>query len=171
MSRPPGGVVVRTVTGDDWELFRRLRLAALQDAPLAFGSTYEREVGRAEAEWRDRLGLPDGTRLIAYVGDEPAGIAGAYLRTEERDDGPVAELVSMWVDPAHRTSGVGRVLVESVVDWVAGRGLPEVRLMVAAENQAAVRFYERLGFRRNGYTQPLPHDESRLEHEMVRSLD
>ena len=112
----------------------------------------------------------DGARFAAYVADEPAGMAGVYLRTEERDHGPVPELISMWVDPAHRTSGVGRVLVEEVVGWVTDRGFAEVRLMVAAENQAAERFYERLGFRRNGYTQPLPHDESRTEHEMTRPI-
>ena len=54
--------------------------------------------------------------------------------------------------------------------WVAQHGFDEVRLMVAAENQSAERFYEQLGFTRTGYTQPLPHDDSRDEHEMSRPV-
>jgi ribosomal protein S18 acetylase RimI-like enzyme len=164
-------VDIRTARPDDWELFSGLRLDALKDAPLAFGSTYESEAHRTEDEWRDWLGRADGARLIAYVDDEPAGIAAVYLRQEERDDpGPVPELVSMWVHPGHRKSGVGRALVDEVVAWVAQHGFDEVRLMVAAENDAAERFYERIGFSRTDYSQPLPHDETRTEHEMTRPV-
>lgn len=167
----PAAVEVRAVTPDDWQLFSRLRLAALRDAPLAFGSTYEREAGRTEAQWRERLASVDGARFVASIGDQPVGIAAVYLRGEHRDvAGPVPELVSMWVHPAHRTRGVGRVLVDAVTAWVDGRGYDELRLMVSADNPVAERFYERIGFNRNGYTQPFPHDESRSEHEMSRPV-
>jgi GNAT superfamily N-acetyltransferase len=167
----PQPVDVRIAAPDDWELVSRLRLAALADAPLAFGSTYQREVGRTEAEWRAWLARPDGGRFVAYAGPNPVGIAAVYLRREERDaDGPVPELVSMWVHPDHRTRGVGRWLVTAVAAWVADRGFSEVRLMVAAQNEGAERFYEHLGFERTGFTQPLPHDESRDEYEMSRPV-
>jgi len=164
-------VEIHVVSPEDWGSFSRLRLAALQDTPLAFGSTYEREADRTEAQWRERLGRSDGARFLASTAGEPSGIAAVYLRREERDGpGPVPELVSMWVHPAHRGWGVGRVLVDAVEGWVAGRGFAEVRLMVTADNPTAERFYERLGFTRTGHTQPLPHDPSRLEHEMVRPV-
>jgi len=162
-------VEVRTVHPDDWELFSRLRLAALQDTPTAFASSYEREAGRTEAEWRGWLGRTDGARFVASEAGAPSGIAAVYLRRDERDDpSPVPELVSMWVHPDRRGRGVGRVLVDAVAGWVAGRGFAEVRLMVAADNPLAERFYERLGFTRTGYTQPFPHDDARIEHEMTR---
>lgn len=160
-------VDVRSVRPDDWQLWSELRLAALRDAPLAFGSSYEREAGRTEEEWRGWLGRDDGARYLALVDDEAAGIAGVYLRQDA--DGPVPELISMWVHPDRRGSGVGRVLVDAVADWVAGRGFGEVRLMVATENSAAAAFYERLGFAANGYQQPFPHDPSRTELEMARA--
>ena len=165
------GVEVRAVAPDDWAVVKQLRLAALQDAPLAFGSTYEREVDRTETEWRERLGQFDGARFVAYSGADPVGIAGVYLRREDRDaPGPVPELISMWVRPDFRGAGVGRVLVDAVAAWVSERGFAEVRLMVSADNPAAERFYERLGFTANGYRQPMPHDDSRDELEMTRSL-
>jgi hypothetical protein len=54
-----GPVVVRRAEPDDWEQARTLRLLALQDAPLAFASTYEREVGLDAEQWR-RLGTVPG---------------------------------------------------------------------------------------------------------------
>lgn len=165
-----GEVRVRVITPDAWELYRDLRLAALRDSPLAFGSSYQLEAGRTELQWRDRLSWGDGARFVAEVDGSVAGIAAVYLRTEERDPESVPELVSMWVDPAYRGAGVGRVLVDAVIAWASERGCPEVRLMVAADNPIAERFYERLGFVRNGYVQPMPNDEARPEIEMTRPL-
>ena len=68
-------VVVRETVAGDWQALRDIRLEALRDAPAAFGSTYEREVLRGEARWRDWISR--GGTFLAYLPDlsasEPAG--------------------------------------------------------------------------------------------------
>ena len=36
-------IQIRRAAHDDWRVVKRVRLAALQEAPYAFGSTYERD--------------------------------------------------------------------------------------------------------------------------------
>jgi len=49
-------IEIRQIGPDDWKLLRATRLAALQDAPEAFESTYEGSLAFGEDEWRRRAG-------------------------------------------------------------------------------------------------------------------
>jgi hypothetical protein len=87
-------VTVRRATVDDWEIVRDVRLAALQEAPYAFGSTYARERDFDEETWRGRLSNPDGPTFLAFDGDTAVGIDGVHTEDGDRI------LVAMWVAPS-----------------------------------------------------------------------
>ena len=159
-------VGLRRLTTADWRVYRELRLAALADAPYAFGSTLEEEQTLTEADWRKRLGTRE--QFVAYLDGAPAGtVAGV-----RSDDSSRAELVSMWVRPQARGQGVGSVLVNAVLDWASRAGYSEVRLWVSEGNGAAERLYARHEFVRTGQTQPIRADDpTRLEFAMARRLE
>lgn len=60
-------------------------------------------------------------------------------------DGDEVELISMWVDPSVRGSGVAAALIEGVVGWAEGLGRTTY-LMVRSDNVRAIAAYERAGF-------------------------
>jgi ribosomal protein S18 acetylase RimI-like enzyme len=60
---------------------------------------------------------------------------------------PESELLAIAVEDAWRSTGVGRALADRVLDELARLGAPAVKVVVHAENQDAIRFYQRLGFR------------------------
>lgn len=62
------------------------------------------------------------------------------------DDGHRGWLYYLAVAPDHRGEGLGRALVEAAERWLAARGVPKVQLMVRAGNEAALGFYDRLGY-------------------------
>jgi glycosyltransferase involved in cell wall biosynthesis/ribosomal protein S18 acetylase RimI-like enzyme len=57
-----------------------------------------------------------------------------------------AELLSMAVAPAARRRGLGRCLVETLLEWVERGGLASVKVVVGADNETAVAFYRDCGF-------------------------
>src|SRR5436189_5618845 len=112
-------------------------------------------------EWRER------GWFLAMDRDIACGIAGSFL---DENDPARAHLISMWTAPTHRKSGVGRLLVDEIIKWARSRNARVLRLMVVGNNEAAIRFYERLGFARTGRTQPYPNDASLIEYEMARPI-
>jgi GNAT superfamily N-acetyltransferase len=158
-------VLVREVTLDDWETLREVRLAALREAPYAFGSTYAREASFTEEQWRGRISDRSVT-FFAYLPEnlEPAGLAGVYVA-----DG-VADVVSMWVRPSARGRAVGEALIEATADWAKARDHTALLLWVTESNAPARRLYERCGFAPTGERQPLPSDPTLPEVRMRRPL-
>jgi len=157
---------MREAAGDDWALMRDVRLAALAEAPYAFGSSYAREVGFTEARWRGRISDRSVTFFAYDETDDkaPAGLAGVFV-----EDG-AAQIVSMWVRPAFRGRGVGEALIEATASWAKSRSFPALFLWVTESNAPARRLYARCGFTPTGERQPLPSDPSLPEIQLSRPL-
>jgi ribosomal protein S18 acetylase RimI-like enzyme len=91
----------------------------------------------------------------AAVAALPAAIHPAVLRRLRETAGhpsrtaslPPAELLSIAVEPAARSSGIGARLTTGLLRGLGERGAEEVKVVVGADNEGANRFYERLGFR------------------------
>ncbi len=160
-------VLVREVTAGDWEALRGIRLEALRDAPEAFGSTFEREVVFAEADWQRRIAR--GGNFLGYLPEasatEPAGLIGGF-----QADPATVELVSMYVRPRARGRGVGEALIATVIDWAEARNATTVHLWVTETNKPARLLYERCGFVLTGERQPLPSNPVLGEVAMARPL-
>jgi hypothetical protein len=95
-------IKLRVLSPDDWQVWRRLRLAALAEAPYAFGSRladWQGEGDRAE-RWRDRLALPGSYNVVALLDEQPVGMASGV----PADELGVVELISMWVSPPARAA-------------------------------------------------------------------
>ena len=159
-------IVIEPITAQNFGLFKTVRLLALQDAPYAFSATYAKESQFDDAEWLRRVERMNGERGIGFLsmdGDVGCGIVGAFL---DANDATRVQLVSMWTAPTHRQRGVGRLLVNEVLAWARRRKARTLLLMVTSNNEAAICFYEKLGFARTGRTEPFPNDPAVLEYEM-----
>jgi ribosomal protein S18 acetylase RimI-like enzyme len=61
--------------------------------------------------------------------------------------GPAGLLHDIIVDPGYRRRGVGRRLLEAVIENMTARGAPRLVLSTAARNEAAQRLFASVGFR------------------------
>lgn len=143
---------VRAIGESDWPTLRAVRLRALSESPTSFETLHEDAVAWPVERWQGRArGSSLARDVIAFAGEEAVGMAGVYIE----DDGD-GEVISVWVDPAHRGRGVARLLVTAAMDWARAAGVTRFRLWVTDGNDGARVLYERLGFVATGRRQPLP---------------
>jgi ribosomal protein S18 acetylase RimI-like enzyme len=172
-------VQVRRAHPDEWATVRDVRLAALADAPDAFASTLSLELARTEPQWRSWIGA--GPWFLAWCAGTPAGLVAA--RPGQPASGPPAadpdardpgswHLISMWVSPQLRGTGVAGLLIGAVADHARAAGAPGITLWVAVNNARARAFYLRMGFTPTGARQSYPRDgaEPLDEEELARPV-
>jgi ribosomal protein S18 acetylase RimI-like enzyme len=111
---------------------------------------------RTDAEWARRLSQDDDSGmnlpLVAEVAGEPMGLAWGRI---ERRVPNVVNIYQMWVHPAHRQRGAGRMLLEAVIAWARAHGAEYLDLGVTCGDSAARRLYERAGFKALGMPEAL----------------
>ena len=166
-------VEIRRIRPDEGLRLKALRLRALADAPLAFGSNLAREEAFADATWHERAsGAAAGSERATFIAVDAGQWVGMATGVARHPDGPEYSpmLISMFVDSSQRGRGVGAALVERVTEWARGLGATSLHLWATATNRSAIALYERCGFALTGQTRPLEHTPSLQEVAMVRNL-
>ena len=165
---------IRRIRPDEGARLRALRLRALADAPMAFGSTLAREQTFADEVWHERAQRgASGVDNVTFVAERDGrwlGIVTGLARDPDVPHDPRPELVAMFVCPEARGSGLGGALVDAVVGWARERRAAGLTLWVTATNTLALALYTRHGFRRTGESNPLDHSPALASIRMVRDL-
>ncbi|MEV7929514.1 MULTISPECIES: mycothiol synthase [unclassified Kitasatospora] len=143
----PEGVELRTFRpGEDDAEWLRLNALAFAHHPEQ-GSWTERDLAERLAEpWFDPAGF-----FLATRGGKVVGFHWTKVHPATATEPALGEVYVVGVDPAEQGSGLGRALTAAGLRHLTGsdageRGLETVLLYVDADNPAAVRVYERLGF-------------------------
>lgn len=119
------------------------------DRFVLFGSREKTEEGYGR--WLASQGQNE--KAIVLVAEIDHAVVGYVYGTREGRDwmalrDPCGVLQDIYVDEPSRRSGVATALVEALVTRFAALGEPRLVLSTAAKNEAAQRFFERMGFRR-----------------------
>jgi len=169
-------VVVRPVRADEADDLFRLRLRALACDPNAFDQTVQDAQEKGAGPLAEMVASSVAGRDLALVADDGGGLVGLVLVTHSRRPRSQhrARLWGMWVAPEARSRGVGGELVGGAVDWCRRRGIEMVDLWVVTDHVAAIRVYQRAGFRVCGTTrdgmrwQGRPQDEHQMTLHLPR---
>jgi ribosomal protein S18 acetylase RimI-like enzyme len=133
---------MRRLLAADAEIYRDLRLTALRDSPDAFSSTYEAEKDRPLDAFASRL--HESHVVGAFAGPRLVGMAGFYIQPGPKH-AHKGMLWGMYVRPRYRGAGLGRRLVDAIIEHARER-VELLQLFVVSDNLAARRLYQSLGF-------------------------
>nr|WP_196792117.1 mycothiol synthase [Motilibacter deserti] len=163
------GVRVRTFRpGSDDAAWVALNAAAFAQHPEQGAWTLDDLHVRLHEPWFDAAGFflaeraagPGAGELLGFGWSKVHGGTEKPRLSVVRDAGepapppkqhghdPIGELYVLGVSPAARGAGLARTLALSVLGHLRDRGLSEAMLYVDADNTAALRLYESLGFAR-----------------------
>jgi ribosomal protein S18 acetylase RimI-like enzyme len=133
---------IRRLKSSDAVSFKAIRLEALKANPELLRSTFELE---------DKLGvlwfagrLENAHVIGAFRDGELVGTAGFSIQ-EGAPNAHKGRLFGMYVRPASRNLGIGRLLLNAVLD-IARESVELIQLSVVRENRPARGLYESVGF-------------------------
>jgi [ribosomal protein S18]-alanine N-acetyltransferase len=105
---------------------------------------YPPEIAYSRRELRNYLRFPGANCVIAESGGEIIGFCvTAHLRAE-------GYIITMDVLAAHRRQGVATALLLEAERRLAQQGVSEVGLETATDNDSAIAFWQKHGYRRCG---------------------
>jgi ribosomal protein S18 acetylase RimI-like enzyme len=140
---------IRPLGAADLADYKRLRDDMLALHPEAFTSDAESEAAKDAADYLPRLGLDrvEGGQFVlgAWRGRRLVGAIGCERETRLKVR-HIGHVIGMMVRPESRRRGIGAMLLESCIAEARRAGLEMLTLTVTAENEAAVRLYQRHRF-------------------------
>ncbi len=135
-------VVIRATGLADWRALKTTRLAALLDAPTAFGASHASAAAFTDEDWQQRaVNTAQRTFVLAYADGQPIGIAAHVV-----DGQGECSLQAMWVQREYRGREIAARLVDAVKQCTVAGGYPRLVLDVSPDNARAAAFYQKQGF-------------------------
>jgi RimJ/RimL family protein N-acetyltransferase len=148
-------IIIRKLQPHESALYREIRLACLKHAPDYFGSTYEEEALNPKFMFETFIenGSPDHVMFGAFDEKQLIGITG-FNRMARQRAMHRGEIVQVYVDSNYRGQNIGENLIRRVLEYAfALEGIEQIQLSVIANNQTAVKLYEKIGFQTFGVQQ------------------
>lgn len=145
-------VCIRTATMADYDAICRL-IHALDEFHIALRpqmlQSYE---GRSRT--REHVGrYMDSSQRAMFLAElEGVAVGLAAVEALSMPEHPmfrhpnIGMLMELVVEPRVRQQGIGRRLVEAVREWTTAHDLPCLQVNVQSTNEAALRFYQSMGF-------------------------
>jgi GNAT superfamily N-acetyltransferase len=139
-------IKIVTLKSGDWNVYRDLRLRALQEEPQAYGSTYADNVSRPASFWKERLqdALEEKIQWLVFakLEDKLVGMAGAF--SEEKN---TVHVIAVYVIPEQRGKGISKLLMKDLLMRIKRN--PEVKRIIVdvnPEQLPAFNLYKNSGF-------------------------
>ena len=131
---------------------------------IAGGSPGRPSGGSGGSSGEDRASA--GREQRASAGGEERASADASGRAP----GNERRVISMWVDPSARGTGIADALIGAVAGWARADGASILKLWVTDASPRARAFYRRAGFRPTGAEEKLSGDPDGMMREFILDL-
>jgi ribosomal protein S18 acetylase RimI-like enzyme len=140
-----------------------IKIRGANENDLAVLIEFEQEIIKAEREFdnslkegathyynfQDLIASPKAKVLIAEIDNEIVGSGFAMIKEAEffLKHCEYAYIGLMYVKPLYRGKGINQQILQILKEWIIGRKITEIRLVVYDENILAKNAYQKAGFK------------------------
>jgi ribosomal protein S18 acetylase RimI-like enzyme len=114
----------------------------LLDQLFSIERDFEPDAGRQGRGLGMLLERADACVVVAERQGEVVGMATMQTLISTAQGGHVGLLEDLVVDASCRGRGIGKAMVNRLLDWAAAKGLTRVQLLADRNNQPALAFYQ-----------------------------
>ncbi|MEH1812058.1 MAG: GNAT family N-acetyltransferase [Nostoc sp.] len=140
-------MIVKKLTKYDAEDYRQIRLEALDKNPDSFGTTYQEEVIKTIEQFRDRIPVDNNNFILGCFEDKNLIGIVAFHQESRIKLWHKAYLSSMYVQQEYREKGVGKLLLNELIERPKSINEVEILLLdIVKKNVLAKALYLSLGF-------------------------
>lgn len=143
-----------------------LRLAALKDAPYAYGAQYEVDKEKPISFWQQSIA--DTNWFFVAANNEDMGLIGVEAAGQDR--GSDCWIFGWWIAPSYRGQGVAALMLNKIDEFCLVKNWRKQGLGVWPENERAIAAYRKLGFTPGGGPIPSRSKPGQLYLPMYRNL-
>lgn len=149
-STPKGTVTIRPAIAEDAARLHSLRLEALTNHPEAFTADAAEAAANPPEVWSELVekyaSTKDGTLFVAEAGDQLVGMTGLFRGRypKTRHSG---KIWGVYVASDWRGMRIAQDMIEGCIGWAQANTLAVLTISVVATNTAAIRCYDRCGFK------------------------
>jgi ribosomal protein S18 acetylase RimI-like enzyme len=130
-----------------WKEYKSIRLRGLRSDSQAFGSSYEEEKKLQPNDWKRRI---SNTYFALSDDGRPVGTIVVYVENRPKTR-HIANIFGVYVDKEYRGTGIGAMLLDRALSEISKKkGIAKIKLQVNTKQLAAIRLYEKMGFKSTG---------------------
>lgn len=156
-------ITVTRLDESGWQDYRDLRLEALKEQPLAFGSSYEEEQPYTETQWRERV----KNVLFAVSDNKPVGMI-VCGRNNRLKISHICGIYGVYIKKEYRGQGISNQLMDAALAEIQEMtGVVKIELMVNPTQKAAKRLYRKYGFKVVGHSKKALKFDSKFYDELM----
>ena len=141
---------IRELLPEDWERVFEIYKQGVDSGKATFNTSYP-----TWEEWNE--GHKESCRYVAIKDNEIVGfLAISYVSTRPHYLGIVE--VSVYVDEAHQRQGIGKALLETLIQEAPNHEIWCLYSSIMSENEGSIKLHETCGFRTIGYRERIAKD-------------
>ena len=135
-------IKIEKASATEAERLKSLRLAALKDAPYAYGAVFEVDKDKPISFWQQAL--TGSNWFFTSIDGVDIGLIGVEKAAEDR--GSDCWIFGWWIAQSFRGQGVAALMLNAIDNFCIENKWQRQGLGVWPENQRAIAAYLKLGF-------------------------